>query len=202
MALVDLKSDLAKNAGKNFSKISGRLNDPSLSDKQGRSSSTQPQFENKSKNAKQFRLDIDKTQNIYFKDGSFQSDIERNQIKGIEAYYKRALSDKDRLGMRRIGAQGNSLNQPYIIREIGERWNSSNAPQIGNTVDFTAKIFNAAAGLGNSVGIAVTVAIPQYSSVVIISKENALYLEENRSIGVQRGIIGDADVICSYEEIS
>ena len=136
MALVDLKSDLAKNAGKNFSKISGRLNDPSLSDKQGRSSSTQPQFENKSKNAKQFRLDIDKTQNIYFKDGSFQSDIERNQIKGIEAYYKRALSDKDRLGMRRIGAQGNSLNQPYIIREIGERWNSSNAPQIGNTVDF------------------------------------------------------------------
>ena len=80
--------------------------------------------------------------------------------------------------------------------------NLLSATGIGNTVDFTAKIFNAAAGLGNSVGIAVTVAIPQYSSVVIISKENALYLEENRSIGVQRGIIGDADVICSYEEIS
>ena len=57
MALVDLKSDLAKNAGKNLSKISGRLNDPSLSDKQGKTLSIQPQFEDKSKNAKQFKLD-------------------------------------------------------------------------------------------------------------------------------------------------
>ena len=150
MALVDLKSDLAKNAGKNLSKISGRLNNPSLSDKQGKTLSTQPQFEIISKNKELSKLDIDKTQKIYFKDGSFISDIERRQTKGevpvgwphtvnwpgLEAYYKRALSDKDRLGMRRIGAQGNSLNQPYIIREIGERWNSSNAPQIGNTVDF------------------------------------------------------------------
>ena len=72
MALVDLKSDLAKNAGKNLSKISGRLNNPSLSDKQGKTLSIQPQFEDKSKNAKQFKLDIEKTQKIYFKDGSFK----------------------------------------------------------------------------------------------------------------------------------
>ena len=148
MALVDLKSDLAKNAGKNLSKISGRLNNSSLSDKQGKSLSTQLQFENKSKNKKLSNLDLDKTQKIYFKDGSFISDIERRQTKGeihvgwphtvnwpgLESYYKKALSDKDQLGMRRIGAQGNSMDQPYIIRPIGKRW--FGGKQIGNTVDF------------------------------------------------------------------
>ena len=111
MALVDLKSDLAKNAGKNLSKISGRLNNSSLSDKRGKTLSTQPQFEIISKNKELSKLDIDKTQKIYFKDGSFISDIERRQTKGeihvgwphtvnwpgLESYYKRALSDKYKL---------------------------------------------------------------------------------------------------------
>jgi hypothetical protein len=40
--------------------------------------------------------------------------------------------------------------------------------------------------------------------LVIISKDNSIYLEENTSLGVvaQSNTSGTIDVVCSYEEIS
>ena len=47
-------------------------------------------------------------------------------------YYARGRSTTDSLGLRK-GKFGNT--QPYVIRDIGERWNLSNAPVVGNNVE-------------------------------------------------------------------
>jgi len=67
----------------------------------------------------------------------------------------------------------------------------------------TVKYFGQAAGAGSSVSIGATLSVPTYSSLAVISKENAIYLEENRSLGAfKQANAGNIDIICSYEEIS
>ena len=81
--------------------------------------------------------------------------------------------------------------------------NSLVATSIGDTTGVTAKIFNLAAGVGNSVSIGTTMAVPTYSSLAVVSKEMSIYLQENQSIGVfKQPNAGDIDVVCSYEDIS
>ena len=81
--------------------------------------------------------------------------------------------------------------------------NSLVATSIGTTTGVTTKIFNLAAGAGNSVSIGTTMAVPTYSSLAVISKEMSKYLQENQSIGVfKQASLGDIDVVCSYEDIS
>ena len=81
--------------------------------------------------------------------------------------------------------------------------NSLVATSIGTTTGVTTKIFNLAAGAGNSVSIGTTMAVPTYSSLAVISKEMSIYLQENQSIGVfKQASLGDIDVVCSYEDIS
>ena len=53
-----------------------------------------------------------------------------------------------------------------------------------------------------SLKIASTVVVPADASLVVISKETALYLEENDSIRCLASANGDLEVLCSYEEIS
>ena len=54
---------------------------------------------------------------------------------------------------------------------------------VGNTTGVTVEIYDkATATAANTVSIASTISVPTFSSVVIISKENALYLEEDRSL--------------------
>ena len=81
--------------------------------------------------------------------------------------------------------------------------NSLVATSIGTTTGVTTKIFNLAAGAGNSVSIGTTMSVPTYSSLAVISKEMSIYLQENHSIGVfKEASKGDIDVVCSYEDIS
>jgi hypothetical protein len=48
-----------------------------------------------------------------------------------------------------------------------------------------------------------TAAVPTFSSLVVISKENSIYLEENTSLGIfAQPNTGSIDIVCSYEEIS
>jgi hypothetical protein len=69
--------------------------------------------------------------------------------------------------------------------------------------NITVKWHQAAnAGVGNSVPIANTITVPPDSSLVIIGKDNPIYLEENRSLSVQASVAGRLAVICSYEDIS
>ena len=74
---------------------------------------------------------------------------------------------------------------------------------IGATTGVTLKYFDQAAGAGTSVSIGTTVSIPQFSSLIIVNKDNSLYLEENRSLGIfKQSDLGNIDVTCSFEEIS
>ena len=81
--------------------------------------------------------------------------------------------------------------------------NSLVATGIGETTGVTTKIFNKAAGIGNSVSIGTTMSVLTYSSLAVISKDMSLYLQEDQSIGVfKQASLGDIDVVCTYEEIS
>ena len=60
----------------------------------------------------------------------------------------------------------------------------------------------ATVGSTNGTKIAHTINIPADSTLVALDKSAALYLEEDRSIGVTASAADDLHVVCSYEEIS
>ena len=79
------------------------------------------------------------------------------------------------------------------------------AAAIGDTTGVTVQHYDNAAhtGAATTVSIALTASVPTYSSLVVISKENAVYLQENTSLGAfAQPNAGNLDIICSYEEIS
>lgn len=50
--------------------------------------------------------------------------------------------------------------------------------------------------------LARTITVPADSSLIVISKENQIYLEEGDLINAQASVDGDLQIVCSYEEIS
>ena len=50
--------------------------------------------------------------------------------------------------------------------------------------------------------IAKTVSVPADSSLVIISKATAIYMEESSVLAVKASVADDIDIVVSYEEIS
>lgn len=68
--------------------------------------------------------------------------------------------------------------------------------------DITVKYHLAAAGAGTSIALANTITVPADASLVIISKDNPIYLEENRSLTAQASAADDIAIVCSYEEIN
>ena len=81
--------------------------------------------------------------------------------------------------------------------------NSLMASGIGATTGVTVKLSNNAAGTGSSVSIGMTLSVPTFSTLAVISKDNSVYVEEDRSIIVfAQPNAGTIDVVCSFEEIS
>ena len=70
-----------------------------------------------------------------------------------------------------------------------------------NAADITATIKNAA-GNSTSSTIANTVSVPADATLVLISKDTSIYLEEDMSIHLASSAAGDLSGTCSYEEIS
>ena len=66
----------------------------------------------------------------------------------------------------------------------------------------TINFYSAAALGGTATQIANTITIPAQTSLIVIDKNNSIYLEEDRSIGATASIANDLKVVCSYEEIS
>jgi len=54
---------------------------------------------------------------------------------------------------------------------------------------------------GTAFPIVSTVTVPADSTLIVLDKNTALYLEEDRSLGAQAGTADDLVVLCSYEEI-
>lgn len=67
-----------------------------------------------------------------------------------------------------------------------------------NAADVTVSILRAS----NSFAIASTVSVAADASLVVISKENTIYLEEGDAITCVASANNDLQIICSYEEIS
>ena len=83
--------------------------------------------------------------------------------------------------------------------------NSLVAAGIGATTGVTLQYFNDVnhASAGSTVSIGMTLSVPTFSTLAVITKDNSVYLEENTSLGIfAQPLTGTIDVVCSYEEIS
>jgi len=83
--------------------------------------------------------------------------------------------------------------------------NSLVAASIGATTGITLQYFNNVnhASAASTVSIGMTLSVPTFSTLAVITKDNSVYLEENTSLGIfAQPLTGTIDVVCSYEEIS
>ena len=83
--------------------------------------------------------------------------------------------------------------------------NSLVAASIGATTGVTLQYFNDVnhASAGSTVSIGMTLSVPTFSTLAVITKDNSVYLEENTALGIfAQPNTGTIDVVCSYEEIS
>ena len=71
-----------------------------------------------------------------------------------------------------------------------------------NACDITVDVHSAASGGGTAYSLVSTVSVPADASLVVLDKNTAIYLEEDRSITATAGTANDLEVIVSYEEIS
>ena len=84
--------------------------------------------------------------------------------------------------------------------------NTLSCAAIGDTTGATVYLYDTAAthiSAGATVSVGTTITVPVNSVVSIIDKNNSIYLEENKQIGIiGQSKAGHLDVTCSYEEIS
>ena len=66
-----------------------------------------------------------------------------------------------------------------------------------NSADITVEFFRSSVAYD----IAKTIAVPADATLVVISKETVIYLEEGDSLRCQASANSDLEAICSYEEI-
>jgi hypothetical protein len=71
-----------------------------------------------------------------------------------------------------------------------------------NACDVTVDYHTAAAAGGTAYSLVSTVSVPADAALVVLDKNTAMYLEEDRSISVTAGTANDLEVLVSYEEIS
>lgn len=69
-----------------------------------------------------------------------------------------------------------------------------------NPVDVTVYFYDSSAAA--RYGLAYTITVPASSTLIIVGKDNPIYLEESDQIEGGASATGDANLIISYEEIS
>ena len=70
------------------------------------------------------------------------------------------------------------------------------------SVDITVNHFSQAALGGTAIAVASTIAVAADSTLVVVTKDSAIYLLENQSMGILASAAGDAVFTCSWDEIS
>ncbi len=71
-----------------------------------------------------------------------------------------------------------------------------------SAADITVSLYSEDNIGGTATQIVSTVSVPADASLVVISKDTSIYLEEDKSIGATASASNDLKVVCSYEEIS
>jgi len=107
------------------------------------------------------------------------------------------------------GAVGDSTAQSQIVSNGASsgkifKVNSLYVANIDGTasVDVTVRMFSQAALGGTATAIASTIAVGADSTLVVVTKDSAIYLLENQSMGIFASASGDAVFTCSWDEIS
>ena len=107
------------------------------------------------------------------------------------------------------GAVGDSTAQSQLVSNAASsgkifKVNSLYVANIDGTasVDVTVRMFSQAALGGTATAIASTVAVGADSTLVVITKDTAIYVLENQSMGIFASASGDAVFTCSWDEIS
>lgn len=67
-----------------------------------------------------------------------------------------------------------------------------------NSANLTVDLYRSA----TAYALASTIAVPSDATLVVISKENSIYLEEGDDLRLTASANGDLQAVCSYEEIS
>ena len=67
-----------------------------------------------------------------------------------------------------------------------------------NAADITIDLFRSSVAYP----IAYTITVPADATLIVVSKDNTIYLEEDDAIRCTASANGDLTVVCSYEEIS
>ena len=70
------------------------------------------------------------------------------------------------------------------------------------SVDITVNHYSQAALGGTAIAVASTVAVAADSTLVVVTKDSAIYLLENQRMGILASAAGDAVFTCSWDEIS
>ena len=68
--------------------------------------------------------------------------------------------------------------------------------------DITVSVYSEDNIGGTATELASTISVPEDATLVVIDKNNSIYLEEDMSIGATAGTANDLKIIVSYEEIS
>ena len=71
-----------------------------------------------------------------------------------------------------------------------------------NACDVTVDVHSQDDGAGTAYSLVSTASVAADSSLVVLDKNTAIYLEEDKSITATAGTASDLEVIVSYEEIS
>lgn len=71
-----------------------------------------------------------------------------------------------------------------------------------NAAEITVSLYSEDNIGGTATQIVSTVSVPADASLVVLSKDISIYLEEDKSIGATASAANDLKVVCSYEEIS
>ena len=71
-----------------------------------------------------------------------------------------------------------------------------------NASDITIDVHSAASGGGTAFSLIATASVAADTSMVVLDKNTAIYLEENMSITATAGTANDLEVIISYEQIT
>jgi hypothetical protein len=67
-----------------------------------------------------------------------------------------------------------------------------------NSADITVEFFRSS----TAYDIAKTITVPADATLVVISKDTSIYLEEGDALRLQASANSDLEAVCSYEEIS
>jgi hypothetical protein len=71
-----------------------------------------------------------------------------------------------------------------------------------NACDITIDVHSADDGAGTAFSLISTASVAADSSLVVLDKNTAIYLEEDMSITATAGTANDLEVIISYEQIT